>query len=228
MINTRHRQGMLKEGVAVWTHVPGTPFTLPGSPTIKERLPGMTEWADRDMIQRVAKKLKSGGDVEDVAGEEAQEGQGKALGIGAAAGSVGGGLLGRLLGGKKVFEPFKDIGRKGLSGRTLSALSKIPTAAKILPLVGAGAGGYLAHQKWQKGADKREQQALDVSKGLLAERVLQQSAINQAINSSQQGAPNQQQQQVSTPGYRPLLTGVPLVSASAPTPYVMASGNIGI
>ena len=210
---------MLKEGLAVWTRVPGTPFTLPGMPYQKERLPGMTEWAPQPMVERVARGLKGGRDIEEIAGEEKQRDFYPSVGLGMGVGGVGGGLLSRLIGGEKVTVPFREIGRKGISGRTLSALSKLPTHAKVLPLLGLGAGALVGGKQWEEGAPKRQQQALDVSKGLLAERILQQSAINQAVQTAER--------QHSTPSYRPLLTGVPLVSANTPTPYVVASGNIG-
>jgi hypothetical protein len=210
------KEAQEKLGLAVWTRVPGTPFTLPGSPTIRERLPGMTDWAPRDMISRMAKGLEAGeATPEQLAHEEAMRDRNKTMAIGGAAGLTGGSVAGRLAGGEAAVSPFMDIYKKGINKQTLKGLSKIPAAMRLLPLLGLGAGAYLGKQKWEEGQDDRRQQALGVSKGLLAERVLQSNALNQAINSS-------------NPYTGALLSGVPISSAGAPTPYVLRAGQIGV
>jgi len=216
------RKGMLtkealdKHGLAVWTRVPGTPFTLPGSPTIRERLPGMTDWATRDMISRMAKGLESGEQTPaELAEQEAQEGKAQTMGLGAAAGLTGGTVAGRLAGGEAAMQPLFDIYKKGINRQTLAGLSKIPMAMRLLPLLGLGAGAYLGKREWEKGKEPRRQQALGVSKGLLAERILQSNALNEALNTN-------------TPYTGGLLRGLPLTSAHSPTPYVLRAGQIGV
>ena len=216
------QQGMLtkealdKHGLAVWTRVPGTPFTLPGSPTIRERLPGMSDWAPRGMISRMSKGLDTGEQTpEQLAEIESQRDEGKTTAIGGAAGLTGGSVLGRLLGGDAAVAPFKDLYAKGINKQTLKGLSKIPMAMKLLPLLGLGAGAYAGHKVWSGKQDENKQQALDVSKGLLAERLLQSNALTHAVNSS-------------NPYTGGLLSGIPINSASAPTPYVLRAGQIGM
>lgn len=211
----KKRQGMLKEGVAVWTRVPGTPFTLPGSPTIRERLPGMMDWAPRDTITRMARGLQKGEkSPEELAETEAQQGAGTNVGLGAVGGLTGGSLLGRLFSGQKGVEPFKKIYEKGLSGKTLRGLKHLPGAMKVLPLLGLLGGSAIGAQHWAQGRDERKGQALDVSKGLLAERILQSSAVQGALKSN-------------NPYSAPLLQGVPISSAQTSMPYVLRAGQVG-
>lgn len=216
------RQGMLtkealdKHGLAVWTRVPGTPFTLPGSPTIRERLPGMTEWAPRDMISRMAKGLERGElSPAELAELEAKRDELGQTGFGAGIGLTGGSILGRLIGGEAATQPFLDIYKQGITGQTLKGLSKMPAAMKILPLLGLGAGAYLGRQHWAKGKEGRRRQALGISKGLLAERILQSNALREALNTT-------------TPYTGGLLSGLPITSAYTPTPYVLRAGQIGV
>lgn len=210
------KEALDKHGLAVWTRVPGTPFTLPGSPTIRERLPGMTEWAPRDMISRMAQGLEQGElSPEQLAEAEAQRGQPGTMGFGAAAGLTGGGVLGRLAGGEAAIQPLKEIYRKGVSGQTLRGLGKLPAAMKILPLLGLGAGAVLGKRHWEQKQPEQRQKALGVSKGLLAERILQSNALREAINTT-------------SPYTGGLLSGLPITSAHTPTPYVLRAGQIGV
>jgi len=211
------RNGMLKkEGFAVWTRVPGTPFTLPGSLTVKERLPGMVDWAPREVVTRVAKGLRSGDDGPvELAEAEAQRGLPQHAGVGAVAGTTLGSLLGRLFGGQAAIKPFQEIGQRGIGSSTLRQLKNLPAAMKLLPILGALGGAGVGAKVWERGQEGRRQQALDVSKGLLAERILQSQAIQEALRSN-------------NPYTAPLLRGIPITSASAPVPHVMRYGHIGV
>lgn len=213
---TKRRKGMLKEGVAVWTRVPGTPFTLPGSPTIKERLPGMSDWASRDTITRMAKGLQEGDkSPEELAQAEGQKGLAGNMALGAVGGLTGGSLLGRLFSGGKGVEPFLNIYEKGLNKGTMRGLKHLPGAMKALPLLGMLGGAAIGAGHWNQGREGRKRQALDVSKGLLTERLLQSNAVQHAVKSS-------------NPYSTPLLKGVPLTSAQTSMPYVLRAGQVGM
>ena len=205
--------GLLKQGFAVWTRVPGTPFTLPGAYTPRERLPGMSEWAPRDMIERVSQHLKQNRSIEDIAHAEQNEGLLGRLGLGGAIGATGGGLLGRLLGGEGATAPFKKIISEGLGSKTLAGLKNLPGPMKWAPALGAGAGLLAGASQWGAGRAQRGEQARDVTRGLLAEKVLQRGALSEAVKTR-------------LPYTAPLLRGVPIMSASSPPPYVTVPGSM--
>lgn len=213
---TKKRQGMLKEGVAVWARIPGTPFTLPGSPTVRERLPGMSDWASRDMITRMAQGLDNPElKPEELATSEGQKGLPRNITLGALGGGTAGALAGRVAAGKQGIEPLLQVSKKGINTSTLRALKHMPTAMKLLPLLGLIGGGVAGAAHWASGKDDRKRQALDVSKGLLAERIYQSNALKEALKSN-------------NPYTSPLLRGVPLMSAQTPMPHVMRYGGIGV
>lgn len=205
------RHYFVKHGAPVWINIPGTPFTLPGFPARYERLPGMTEWAPRTTVESVGKKLQTDKPMEQIAEEEANVGLGTSVGTGAFAGTTGGLLAGRLSGGSKFTQPFKDILSKGLSKETLRGIKNIPRVAKVAPFIGLGAGlaGGLGH--WASGREGRRQEASEVAKGLLSEQVLQQHSLNQARQSAQPSA----------------LQGLPISTATAPAPIVTTQSNTG-
>lgn len=203
-----------KSAVAVWTHVPGTPFTLPGSPEIKERLPGMVDWAPREMITRIARGLRAGKGPEDLAKAEGMKGLPLTAGGGALAGGTLGAMAGRLIGGQATTQPFKNLWSQGLSRGSLKQLSKIPMSAKMAPLLGLGIGAGVGALKWLKDAPGKRQQAFDVSRGLLAEKVLQEKALGEAKASDQ-------------PYTGGLLNNFGSTTATAPIPHVMRYGHLG-
>ncbi|RKY28740.1 MAG: hypothetical protein DRP83_00130 [Planctomycetota bacterium] len=202
------RNGLLKYAGSVWFRPPGVPFTFAGSPDYQERLTGMTKWAPRGMVENVAEGLQEGRTVEELAQEERSKGLLKSLGVGALAGGTAGGVAGRVVGGEAVAAPFKELLSKGVSRNTLKGLWKIPGSAKLLPLLGIGGGLLAGGALWGAGRGRRESQARQVSRGLLAERVLQRNALKEALKTEQ-------------PYNQPLLRGVPLTSASADTPYAV-------
>jgi len=177
------RHYFIKEGAPVWIRIPGTPFTLAGTQTQSARLPGMTEWAPREVVERMGAGLKEDVPVEELANREANRGLLSSAGAGAAGGGILGALGGRLMGGAESVAPFKNILNKGLTRETFKGLSKIPRAAKLLPLLGVGAGLAGGVGAWATGRNERRREAQEVSKGLLSEQILQQQALTGARES---------------------------------------------
>lgn len=202
------------EGVPFWISVPGTPFTLPGSPKKYERLPGMTQWAPRSMIERMAAGLENKVPAEQLTKEEEGRGAGGASSAGALMGGTGGALLGRLIGGEKATQPFLDIARKGLNKGTFSKLRHVPKAMKAMPLLGAGAGAMGGYLSWLKGKPQRKETADQVAKGLLTEEVLQKSNILNAANTVNNNDS--------------ALSRIKPESAHHAAPYLATSGNMGV
>ena len=201
---------MFKRAVAVWTKVPGLPFTLPGNLTQYERLPGMSEWASRDVITRMGEGMRRGEDLDALVEKEKEEGLGGSLAMGAAGGGLGGGLLGRLVSGEAATAPVKEILREGTgtSLRGLRGLSKIPGAAKALALGGVGLGTLASGIGWGMGSGDRADTARAVARGLRREQSMQTNANlqNQALRQQ-------------------LLTHNPMPSATAAQPLVAQIGK---
>lgn len=198
----------LGEGSPVWVRIPGTPFTMIGSSTRYERLPGMIEWAPTDVITRVGKGLAKDYPPNFLAEQEGERGLLKNLVGGGVAGTTAGLLGGRLLGGEASLSPVFNLWKKGLSGQTLRNLKNVPLPMKLAPLLGAGLGLAAGKRVWESGKKERENQAKEVSKGLLAEQVLQTDAINRA--------------------WRALHQKNPAETASSPMPLVASLGTMGV
>jgi len=165
------------ESSPLWIRMPGTPFTMVGNGTHYERLPGMNDWASRDLITRMAKGINQNTPVTELQQVEGERGRNEAVGYGVGAGLVAGGLTSRVVGGEKVWTPFKDVLKKGVTRDTLRGLAKIPNVYKALPLVGAGLGAAYTYNNWHNKKNDRINQAGDVAKGLLIERVLQNKKL---------------------------------------------------
>lgn len=210
----------VKHGAPVWINIPGTPFTLPGFPARHERLPGMSEWAPREVVEQVGKGIQEGQSTEEMTEQAAGRGLPTNVGTGAIAGTTAGLLGGRLLGGEAAARPFKDILKKGLSRETLRGLRNIPHASKLAPLVGLGAGLAGGAGLWASGREGRRQESKEVAKGLLAEKVLQQHSLGQAREAVRQPA-QQFAQQPSA------LRGLSFQTASAPNTISTPSANTG-
>jgi len=196
----------------VWTRVPGTPFTLPGSASYTERLPGMEGWVPREVVERVSRALAEGEDIRSLAQRERQEGAGGATALGAGVGGVTGLLGARLAEGEAGFAPLKDVLKKGVTRDSLRGLSKIPLSMKIAPAAGAVLGGLGMLGHWASQGSKREEDAEQVARGLLAEKVLQRRALEEAVKSPK-------------PYVGSILRGLPITSASSPPPYVTMPGG---
>lgn len=194
----------------IWVRVPGSPFTFLGSAPKHERLPGMTEWAPREVIERVGKGLQRKEDPEELIRREEYRGLPESMTAGGVGGLTAGSLAGRLAGGEAATAPFKELLAKGLSKDTLSGLKRVPRISKALPLIGAGAGLLGGAGYWQAGREKRREEADEVAKGLLSEKILQRHAIERARQS-----------------VRP-LQGLPVETASMPSPVVVTPGNTGV
>ena len=200
----------------MWTSIPGTPFTLPGFPSPQERLPGMTGWVPRDVVERVSQALSEGEDIHGIAGREKLRGLGSSMATGVGMGGIIGGLGGRLLGGEAAIAPAKKLLSKGLSPERLAKMFKsTPGPMKYLPAAGAGLGALLGIGSWAGGVPKRQSDVMQVSRGLLAEKILQQRALGEAVKSQK-------------PYVGSILRGIPISSASAVSPYVAMPGNMGL
>lgn len=210
-----HRQYFTKTGAPVWVHVPGTPFTLPGSPRYRERLPGMTKWVDRDLVERVSKGLSQGSDVDSIAAKESISGLPGAVSGPAVGGGVLGLLAGRLAGGSESVAPLKAILEKGIGRGTLAGLKNLPRYMYAAPLLGAALGGGYGLSKWVADKPARSDAAKQTARGLLAEQVLQRNALREAVKTDQ-------------PYTAPLLRSIPLTSASATAPSIVSPGNVGV
>ena len=208
------RHYLEKVAIPVWTHIPGTPFTLAGDREKKERLPGMVDWAPRSMITDVAQGLREGRGPQELADEQSRKGLLGDAGTGAVAGGTLGAVAGRLLGGSGATAPFQKLWAKGLTGAGLKGLSKIPMVSKLSPLIGAGLGAGIGLLKWKGDAASKGRQAMDVSKGLLAEKVIQDKALSQARGGGQQPS-------------RGLLNNMGQTTATAPIPHVLRYGHLG-
>ena len=203
--------GLLKNAnIPLWLRTPVATVPIGGVPQQSERLPGMTEWAPREMVEDVARGVRGGQDVEDIAQEQADKGLLGDVASKGLIGGVGGVLGGRLAGGEAAFEPFHDILKGGIGpGKgLLGNLRRVPLPMKVLPLAGAGLGAGLAVSGWLGGAPQRKQQTYDVARGLLAERVLQRDALGQAMDRDASA-----------------LKGLPFQSASALPPLVTTRGD---
>jgi hypothetical protein len=132
------------------------------------------------VVSRVGRGLRENREVRDIAEQEANQGLGSNAARGGAGGLLGGAMIARIVGGEKSVAPFKKILAKGINKNTLRGLSRLPWAAKWLPLLGAGLGTAAGVGSWATGRDKRREQAAAVGKGLLSEQILQQHQINQA------------------------------------------------
>lgn len=202
-------EGLLKNAnIPLWLKVPGAAVPITGAPPPFERLPGMTEWAPREMVEDVAKGLRGGQDVEEIAKEQSGKGLLGNAAMAGLTGTFGGVLGGRLVGGEKAWEPFKGVLSEGVSRRTLAGLKNLPLPMKLLPLAGAGLGIGMTTKNWAEQAPHRQKQTYDVARGLLAERVLQRDSLGQAMGRELQ-----------------TLQGLPHQSASSLPPLVISTGD---
>lgn len=202
--------GLFKKAIAIWTKIPGLPFTVPGNITQYDRLPGMSEWAPRDVITRVSEGMQEGEDPANIVKKERDKGFSQSVGLGAAGGTIGGGLLGRLVSGEAAVAPIKEIFQEGAgtSLRGLRNLSKIPTAAKALTLGGLGLGALAGGSAWGTDTAQRGNIARDVVRGLSREQLTLQNAQLQNKILQQQ-----------------LLAQNPMPSATAAQPLVAQTGK---
>lgn len=200
--------GLLKNAdLSIWPRVPGAMITG-GGPAPRERLPGMTEWAPREMVEDVARGLRSGQDVEEIAKEQTGKGLLGNAAVAGLTGAFGGVLGGRLVGGEQSWEPLKGLLSKGFTREGLSGLKKLPLAMKAMPIAGAGLGVGLAAKNWMEQAPHRQKQTYDVARGLLAERVLQRDSLREAMGREIRA-----------------LQGIPHQSATQLPPLVISTGD---
>lgn len=181
-MSQRLLQALVKLGAPVWTHVPGTPFSLPGTIEQNERLPSMSEWVPRPMIERIGRGMDEGMSTDQLVDREVNTGWNRKLPFHSVLGATGGGVLARVLGGEKITAPFRGILQEGLNKETLSKIKGLPTYAKALPFVGVGAGAAASLGRWAANADTRRRQAIAANKGIETERFLQVGEGSRALN----------------------------------------------
>ena len=189
-----------------WVHVPGLPFTLPGTITQEERLPGMLKWAPRPLIERMAEGMQRGKTIDELAAIESRKGLGERVGIGAGLGGVGGTLLGRFTGGQADAQPFKDIMQKGLTKGTLKGLGRLPLGMRFLPALGLLGSAGLGAARWHQNREKRQRLAEEVAQGLLTEHTMRQHSL----------------------GSTSPLQKLPIETAAAQAPIAVTAGNTGV
>lgn len=202
------RHYFIKEGSPVWINVPGTPFTLPGETTKYERLPGMVDWAPRDMVTRVGKGLDKEISPTVLAEQEAERGLPGTLGKGAVGGTTAGLLAAKLLGGDKFLPSIPKMLQSGVTPDMVKRFKSLPRSIKGLPLAGAGVGMLAGLGTWNARKGQRREQAQGVAKGLLTEQILQQHDLNRASLGA--------------------LQGLPRDSSTEQTPVVATLGNKGL
>lgn len=201
---------LFKQALAVWTKVPGLPFTVTNPITQPERLPGMTDWAPREVITRMGQGMQQGVNLDELVEREKSQGLGRSLAMGSAGGVIGGGALGRLMSGEAATAPAREILQKGVSLRGLKGLARTPGAMKALTLGGLGLGAVGSSIGWGMGREDRGQMAQSVARGLRRENLVQQNANLQ--NRVMRG-------QLSA------LSANPMPSATAGQPLVVQSGK---
>jgi len=172
----------------------------------------MEGWVPREVVERVSQALAEGEDIRSLAQRERSEGAAGATARGAALGGVAGALGGRLAGGEASIAPIIDVLKKGISRKTLQGLSKVPLSMKIGPVAGAALGGAGMLGHWLSQGSKRQENAEQVARGLLAEKILQRRALEEAVKTKM-------------PYVGSILRGLPITSASSPPPYVTMPGG---
>lgn len=179
------REGLLKNAfLPVWTRVPGTPFSLPGQMDPRERLHGMDTWAPRERLERVSAGMRSGVPVDVMMQAEGEQDLGRNVLTGAGAGLVGGGMLGRLVGGEAAVQPLKDIATQGLipagaeaglkenATGVMKQLAKLPTSMKALAAAGALGGAYYGANRWSERKPMRQHETYEAARSLHNEQLL--------------------------------------------------------
>lgn len=179
------REGLLKNAfLPVWTRVPGTPFSLPGQMDPRERLHGMDTWAPRERLERVSAGMRSGVPVDTMMQAEGEQDLGRNVLTGAGAGLVGGGMLGRLVGGEASVQPLKDIATQGLipagteaglkenATGVMKQLAKLPTSMKALAAAGALGGAYYGANRWAERKPLRQHETYEAARSLHNEQLL--------------------------------------------------------
>jgi hypothetical protein len=167
------------------------------------------------MVERMAKGLDEKKNVEELVQSESGRGLLRNLTMGGLMGSVGGGVLGRIAGGRESMKPFKDIMGKGLSRESLRRVRNVPRISKILALGGAGTGLLAGLGSWHSGRSDRKDMAREVARGLTAEQVLQRNALREAVKTD-------------APYSRNLLSGISLMPESQQSPHSVTLGHSGL
>jgi hypothetical protein len=177
----KQREGLLKNAFfPIWTRVPGTPFSLPGNMDPSERLPGMDTWAPRERMERVSAGMHAGVPVDAMMQAEGDRDLVRHTLTGIGAGALGGGMLGRLVGGQESTQPFKDVIQKGLSKETLKELAHLPTSMKALVAAGGIGGALYGADHWSDTKPDRMHQTYETARSLGNDQMLNDVNIMKA------------------------------------------------
>ena len=180
------RNGLLKNAfLPIWTRVPGTPFSLPGQMDPRERMHGMNTWAPRERLERVSAGMHAGVPVDTMMQAEGEKDLPRHVLTGAGVGLVGGGMLGRLIGGEQAIQPLRNIVSQGLippgaaeaglkenASGVMKQLANLPTSMKALAGIGALGGAYYGANKWRETVPKRQQETYEAARSLHNEQFL--------------------------------------------------------
>jgi hypothetical protein len=214
------REGLLKNAFfPIWTRVPGTPFSLPGNMDPEERLPGMDTWAPRERMERISAGMHAGVPIDVMMRAEGESDQARNVLTSAGAGLLGGGLLGRAVGGEAATAPLRDIIREG-GHNFMKNLAAVPTSMKALAGAGALGGAYYGANRWAERKPIREHQAYETARAMRNEQMLNDVKLMQSNDYLQDKA----QQQPSVLNIHPHKTKSP--TASEPIPHVVSSGEV--
>jgi hypothetical protein len=128
--------------------------------------------------------MRSGVPVDVMMQAEGEQDLGRNVLTGAGAGLVGGGMLGRLVGGEASVQPLKDIATQGLipSGAeaglkenatgVMKQLAKLPTSMKALAAAGALGGAYYRANRWAERKPLRQHETYEAARSLHNEQLL--------------------------------------------------------
>lgn len=215
----KQREGLLKNAFfPIWTRVPGTPFSLPGNMDPDERLPGMDTWAPRERMERISAGMHSGVPIEVMMAAEGESDKPRNVLTSAAAGALGGGLLGRGILGEKATEPLRNIIREG-GHSFMKNLAAVPSSMKALVGAGALGGAYYGANRWAERRPIREHQAYETARAMRNEQLLNDVRLMQANDYLQSRA----QQQPSILNVHPHKTKSP--TQAEPIPHVVSSSE---
>jgi hypothetical protein len=128
--------------------------------------------------------MRSGVPVDVMMQAEGEQDLGRNVLTGAGAGLVGGGMLGRLVGGEAAVQPLKDIATSGLlpSGAeaglkenatgVMKQLAKLPTSMKALAAAGTLGGAYYGANRWAERRPLRQHETYEAARSLHNEQLL--------------------------------------------------------
>jgi hypothetical protein len=135
-------------------------------------------------MERISAGMHAGVPVDVMMKSEGEQDLGRNVFTGAGAGLVGGGMLGRLVGGEAAVQPLKDIATSGLipsgaevglkenASSVMKQLAKLPTSMKALSAAGALGGAYYGANRWSEHKPQRQHETYEAARSLHNEQLL--------------------------------------------------------